>query len=137
MNTNFPLRKKNRTHTFPMENNIYIEHRLLPLVIMRGSGRVLSAPVKSFSTSNCNQSFSVKINADAFCNLHAQKSFRKRDITQNSLPRSKLKRKLNDKVIKESNDLCYIEPGDMGECKGDKKHCCFYLEFNHGLISGL
>ena len=35
------------------------------------------------------------------------------------------------------NDLCYIEPGDMGECNGDKKHCCFIWELNYGLNSDL
>ena len=30
-------------------------------------------------------------------------------------------------------ELCYIERGDMGECKGDKIHCCFHWKLNHGL----
>ena len=35
------------------------------------------------------------------------------------------------------NDLYYIEPGDMGGCNGDKKHCCFHLKHNYGLNWGL
>ena len=32
---------------------------------------------------------------------------------------------------------CVISNQGTWWCKGDKKHCCFYLELNHGLNSGL
>ena len=40
-------------------------------------------------------------------------------------------------VIKPTKYLCSIEPGDMGGCNRDKKHCCFHLELNFGLDLGL
>ena len=34
-------------------------------------------------------------------------------------------------------DMCYIDPGDMGECNGDKKHYDFHWELSYGRNSDL
>ena len=39
--------------------------------------------------------------------------------------------------MKLTNDMCNIEPGDMGGFNEDKKHCNFHWEYDYGLNSGL